>query len=252
MKANGLHGKVAVVTGASRGLGKAMAAALAAEGVRVALVSRSESDLDSVAGEIAAAGGDAAVFVTDVAREDHVNKTKAKILSHFGQINILVNNAGLAVRRPVTELTYDEWRSVMETNVTSAYLMCHAFVPSMKDQGYGRVLNIASTLASVSLPGRTAYSASKSALLGFTRALALELAADRITVNTISPGLFATELARPITENPELLSQFLANIPLNRAGDPAEVGQLAVYLCSEAAGYITGADILIDGGWTAK
>jgi len=252
VKPNGLKGKVAVVTGASRGLGKAMAVALAAEGVRVALVSRNENDLDAVAGEIAATGGDAAVFVTDVAREDQVGKTKTKILSRFGQINILVNNAGLAVRRPVTELTYDEWRAVMDTNVTSAYLMCHALVPSMKGQAYGRILNVASTMASVSLPNRTAYSASKSALLGFTRSLAQELAADRITVNTISPGLFDTELARPITENPELLSQFLANIPLNRPGKPEEVGQLAVYLCSEAAGYITGTDILIDGGWTAK
>src|SRR5581483_2538 len=138
------------------------AVALAAEGVRVALVSRNENDLDAVAGEIAATGGDAAVFVTDVAREDQVGKTKTKILSRFGQINILVNNAGLAVRRPVTELTYDEWRAVMDTNVTSAYLMCHALVPSMKGQAYGRILNVASTMASVSLPNRTAYSASKS------------------------------------------------------------------------------------------
>lgn len=252
MKANGLAGRVAVVTGASRGLGKAMAEALAAEGARVALVSRSEDDLDRVAGEIADSGGDAAVFVTDVAREDQVKKTKEKVLARFGTVHILINNAGLAVRRLVTELTVEEWRSVMETNVTSAYLMCHSFVPHMKGQGYGRILNVASVMASVSLPGRTAYSSSKSALLGFTRSLAQELAPERVTVNTISPGLFATELARPITENPELLAQFLSNIPLNRPGNPEELGALAVYLCSEAAGYITGADILIDGGWTAK
>ncbi len=252
MTANGLKGKVAVVTGSSRGLGKAMAVALAAEGVRVALVSRTEEELDRVAGEIAEAGGEAAVFVTDVARRDQVKSAASKILSRFGTVNILINNAGLAVRRPVTELTFEEWQAVMETNVTSAYLMCHALVPYMKGQGYGRILNVASTMASVSLPGRTAYSASKSALLGFTRSLAQELAPDQVTVNTISPGLFATELARPITENPELLSQFLANIPLNRPGNPEEVGQLAVYLCSPAAGYITGADILIDGGWTAR
>ncbi len=252
MTANGLKGKVAVVTGSSRGLGKAMAVALAAEGVRVALVSRTEEELDRVAGEIAEAGGEAAVFVTDVARRDQVKSAASKILSRFGTVNILINNAGLAVRRPVTELTFEEWQAVMETNVTSAYLMCHALVPYMKGQGYGRILNVASTMASVSLPGRTAYSASKSALLGFTRSLAQELAPDQVTVNTISPGLFATELARPITENPELLSQFLANITLNRPGNPEEVGQLAVYLCSPAAGYITGADILIDGGWTAR
>ena len=252
MKPNGLKGKVAVITGASRGLGKAMAVALAEEGARVALVSRSENDLDRVADEIAAAGGDAAVFVADVASDQQVRQTGARIIARFGTVNILINNAGLAVRKPVTELTADEWRAVMDTNVSSAFLLCHTLVPYMKGQGYGRILNIASTMASVSLPNRTAYSASKSALLGFTRSLAQELAADRITVNTISPGLFATELARPITENPEMLSQFLPNIPLNRLGNPEEVGQLAVYLCSEAAGYITGADILIDGGWTAR
>lgn len=252
MKATGLEGKVAVVTGASRGLGKAMAVALAAEGVRVALLSRTESDLDGTSGEIAAAGGDAAVYITDVVREDEVKKTQAKILAHFGGVNILINNAGLALRKPVTDLTFDEWRSVMETNVNSAYLMCHSFVPAMKGQGYGRILNIASIMASISRPGRTAYSASKSALLGFTRSLALELAPERITVNSISPGLFATELARPIMDNPELLADFLANIPLNRAGNPEEIGQLAVYLCSNAAAYITGTDIRIDGGWTAR
>lgn len=252
MKPNDLKGKVAVVTGASRGLGKAMAVALADEGARVALVSRSENDLERVAGEIACAGGEAAVFVTDVASDQQVRQTATRIIARFGTVNILINNAGLAVRKPVTELAPDEWRAVMETNVSSAFLMCHTLVPYMKGQGYGRILNIASTMATVSLPNRTAYSASKSALLGFTRSLAQELAADRITVNTISPGLFATELARPITENPEMLSQFLANIPLNRAGNPEEVGQLAVYLCSEFAGYITGADILIDGGWTAR
>lgn len=252
MKPNGLKEKVAVVTGASRGLGKAMAVALADEGARVALVSRSENDLECVAGEIAGAGGEAAVFVTDVASDQQVRQTATRIIARFGTVNILINNAGLAVRKPVTELAPDEWRAVMETNVSSAFLMCHTLVPYMKGQGYGRILNIASTMATVSLPNRTAYSASKSALLGFTRSLAQELAADRITVNTISPGLFATELARPITENPEMLSQFLANIPLNRPGNPEEVGQLAVYLCSEFAGYITGADILIDGGWTAR
>lgn len=252
MKANGLKGKVAVVTGASRGLGKAMAVALAEEGARVALVSRNENGLERVADEIAGAGGEAAVFVTDVASDQQVGQTAARIIARFGTVNILINNAGLAVRKPVTELAPDEWRAVMETNVSSAYLLCHTLVPYMKGQGYGRILNVASTMATVSLPNRTAYSASKSALLGFTRSLAQELAADRITVNTISPGLFATELARPITENPEMLSQFLANIPLNRPGNPEEVGQLAVYLCSEFAGYITGADILIDGGWTAR
>jgi NAD(P)-dependent dehydrogenase (short-subunit alcohol dehydrogenase family) len=252
VKSTGLRGRVAVVTGASRGLGKAMAVALAAEGARVALVSRSEDDLNRVASEITQAGGEAAAFVTDVTSEEQVRRAEAAILARFGKVNILINNAGLNIRRPVTELSLDEWHAVMDTNVTSAYLMSHYLVRHMKGQAYGRVVNVASTMAWISLPARTAYSGSKSALLGFTRSLALELAPDAITVNSISPGLFLTELARPITDDPELMSQFLANIPLNRPGNPEEIGALAVYLCSEAAGYITGTDILIDGGWTTR
>ena len=241
-----------MITGAGRGLGKAMAVALAGEGVRVALVARSQDELRRTAAEITRAGGDAAAFITDVTSEEQVRRAKDGVLARFGTVNILINNAGLNIRRPVTELSLEEWRAVMDTNVTSAYLMSHAFVPHMKGQGYGRVLNIASTMAWISLPGRTAYSGSKSALLGFTRSLALELAPEAITVNSISPGLFETELARPITENAELRAQFLANIPLNRPGNPEEIGALAVYLCSELAGYVTGTDILIDGGWTAR
>ena len=252
MSSNGLRGKVAVITGAGRGLGKAMAVALASQGARIALLSRSLDELARTAAEITAAGGEAAVFPTDVASQEQVRHTEAAVLARFGAVNILINNAGLNIRRHVTELSLDEWRAVMDTNVTSAYLMCHTFVPHMKGKGYGRVLNVASTMAWISLPGRTAYSGSKSALLGFTRSLALELAPEHITVNSISPGLFETELARPITENPELRAQFLAQIPLNRPGNPEELGALAVFLCSEPAAYITGTDILIDGGWTAR
>lgn len=249
---NGLKGRVAVVTGGGRGLGKAMAAALAAEGVRVALVARSEAELQQAAAEIQQAGGEAGAFPTDVVSEEQVRRTAEAVIGRFGAVNILINNAGRALRKPITELAAEEWRSVMETNVTSAFLMSHLLVPHMKGHGYGRILNISSVMGWVSLPDRTAYSASKSALLGFTRALALELAPEKITVNTISPGLFATELARPILDNPAVMDQFLTNIPLGRAGDPEEIGQLAVYLCSEAAGYVTGTDILIDGGWTAR
>jgi NAD(P)-dependent dehydrogenase (short-subunit alcohol dehydrogenase family) len=247
-----LKGRIALVTGASRGLGKAMAVALASEGAGVALVSRGEAELNQVAAEIQAAGGVAAVFPADVASEEQVLQIESGVRARLGRVSILINNAGLNVRKSVTDLTPEDWRRVIETNVSSAFLLCRSFVPHMKGQGYGRILNIASVMGSISLPNRTAYSASKAALLGFTRSLALELAEERITVNTISPGLFETELARPVLDNPEIKAQFLANIPLARTGKPEEIGALAVYLCSDDAGYITGSDILIDGGWTAR
>jgi NAD(P)-dependent dehydrogenase (short-subunit alcohol dehydrogenase family) len=156
------------------------------------------------------------------------------------------------VRKPVVDFTMEEWRRVMDTNVTAAFLLCRSFVPAMMGQGYGRILNLTSIMSHVALGGRTAYCASKTGLLGFTKALALELVAEQITANGISPGPFATEMNRPLMENPETNAQFISSIPLGRWGKVEEIGQLAVYLCSEEAGFITGTDILIDGGWTAR
>jgi NAD(P)-dependent dehydrogenase (short-subunit alcohol dehydrogenase family) len=247
-----LEGRTALVTGASKGLGKAMASALAAEGARVALVSRDSALLQTVAAEIAAGGGQAAVFPADVTSEEQVRQVEQAVVAQFGKVNILVNNAGVNVRKPITEFSLEEWRRVMDTSVTAAFLMCRSFVPHMTGVGYGRILNMTSIMSRVSLPGRTAYSASKAALLGMTRALALELASEGITCNGISPGPFATEMNRPLLENPEANAQFLTSIPLGRWGRVEEIGQLAVYLCSEDAGFITGTDILIDGGWCAR
>lgn len=249
---NFLKGKIALVTGASRGLGKTMAIALGREGARVALVARDVEKLNETAEAIRSEGGEAAIFQADLTIEEQVAALERQVSADLGRVQILINNAGVNLRKPVTEFTLEEWRWVMDSNLTSAFLMCRAFVPHMKGTGYGRILNLTSIMAHVSLPERTAYSSSKAGLLGFTRALALELAAEGITVVGISPGPHATEMNLPLLNDPEKNAAFLERIPVRRWGKVEDMGPLVVYLCSEATAFLTGTDIVIDGGWLAQ
>ncbi|MYG03928.1 MAG: SDR family oxidoreductase [Acidobacteriia bacterium] len=247
-----LENHVAVVTGASKGLGREMAEALAEAGAKVALVARHEELLSEVVRGIRARGGTAEYIMADVTDETAAAEVDQMVKEAFGVCDILINNAGINNRKPIEEMSLDEWHEILEVNLTGPFSMSRTFVPGMKGLRWGRIINMTSIMSHVSLPNRTGYSTTKSGLLGFTRALALELAPYNITVNGISPGPFATEMNRPLIEDPDKNSQFLASIPVGRWGKVEEIGQLAVYMCSEAAGFLTGTDVVIDGGWTAR
>jgi NAD(P)-dependent dehydrogenase (short-subunit alcohol dehydrogenase family) len=252
METNSLRERVALITGASRGLGKAIALALGRAGVRLALVSRDVDALTATNVEARGLGAEVEIFRTDVADEEQVRHLERDVLSRFGRVDILINNAGINVRKAVVDFTLEEWNRVLSTNLTSAFLMCRSFVPQMKGRGYGRIINMTSIMSHISLPERAAYSASKAGLLGFTRALALELAPEGVTVVAISPGPFATEMNTALMNDPEKSAQFLSRIPLGRWGNVHEIGALTLFLCSQDAAFITGTDIVIDGGWCAQ
>jgi NAD(P)-dependent dehydrogenase (short-subunit alcohol dehydrogenase family) len=247
-----LDGSVAVITGASKGLGKQMAEALAEAGATVVLVGRNDKLLKGVRAGIAGRGGKAHTFAADVTEEAQVAALAEHVRSEAGVPDILINNAGINLRKSLHEFTLEEWRQVMRTNLDGPFLCARAFVPGMKEKRFGRIINMTSIMSHVSLPGRAAYSASKFGLLGMTKALALELAPYNITVNGISPGPFATEMNTILIQDPVRNAEFISKIPLGRWGKVEEVGALAVFLCLDAAGFITGTDIVIDGGWTAQ
>lgn len=248
-----LDGRVALVTGGNRGLGKQMATALAEAGAQVALTSRKADDAQSVAGTIQNASGQTCrgyrCEITDPAQVENLAQ---QVLSDFGQVDILINNAGVNIRRPIENLSLDEFKLVQDTNVTGPWVLCRALAPHFKQRKYGRVINIGSTLSIISIADRTPYATSKGAILQMTRTLALEWAPYGITVNCVMPGPFGTEMNQTLLENPEAYQSFIAKIPLGRWGDIEEIGGIAVFLASDASSFITGAAITIDGGWTVQ
>ena len=248
-----LTGRSAIITGGSKGLGEAMAAGLASAGADVLLVSRNEAEVKATAARIASEYGHRALGVlADVTQPEQCEAMAARALNEYGKIDILINNAGVNIRGPIDELTYEQFREVQRVNVDGLWLATRAMVPAMKKARYGRIINMASTLGVVGLENRTPYTASKGAVVQMTRALGLELAPLGICVNAICPGPFLTPMNVPIAEAEQTKKFILGAVALGRWGRMEEIQGAAIFLASDAASYMVGSLLTVDGGWTAR
>lgn len=246
-----LSGKVAVVTGGGRGLGKAFALALGAEGARVVVASRNVADLDAVVGEARARGYEAWARPTDVTEESSVDGLLAESVDHFGQVDVMVNNSGIIVTRPLVELTIDEWDSIVNTNLRGVFLGCRAAGRHFIERGCGgKVINIASNYALKGYPWHAAYSASKAGVVGLTRSLAVEWARYDIQVNAVAPGYTVTDMSAAAIADHEFNDRILRTIPARRMGRPEEMAPWVVALAGPSSDFMTGETITIDGGQT--
>jgi NAD(P)-dependent dehydrogenase (short-subunit alcohol dehydrogenase family) len=249
-----LTGRVAVVTGGSRGLGLTMATGLASAGADVVLVSRNEGEVTAAAAGLASSTGRKAIGVkADVTNPADAERIAARALEAFGRIDVLINNAGVNVRGPIDGLTLEQFRQVQQVNVEGVWLACKAVVPHMKQRRHGRVINVSSALGVVGLADRTPYCTSKGAVVQLTRALSVELAPFNVTVNAILPGPFLTEMNMELVRrnDPQFHEQIIGATAFKRLGELHEIQGAALFLASDASSYVTGAMLPVDGGWTA-
>ena len=241
-----LQGRTALVTGASQGIGRAVAMELARQGATVALAARNEAKLAEAVAEIEAAGGQAAAFSLDVASEDSIKSGAKAILERFGKVEILVNNAGITRDTLALRMKRDDWDSVLATNLTGAFLLTQAVLSPMLRNRWGRIINITSVVGRTGQAGQVNYAASKAGLIGMTRSLAREVASRNITVNAVAPGYIETAMTSVLDE--KVRETMLAQIPLGRAGTDKEIAQSVAFLASDAAAYITGHVLDVNGG----
>jgi NAD(P)-dependent dehydrogenase (short-subunit alcohol dehydrogenase family) len=248
-----LSGRVAIVTGGSKGLGEAMAAGLASAGADILLTSRREEEAAAAASRIADEFGHRAIGIqADVTSEGDSERLVSRALDELGRIDILVNNAGVNIRGAIDELDYEQFQEVGRTNVDGVWLTSRAVIPVMKKAKYGRIINMASTLGVVGLSNRTPYASSKGAVVQMTRALGLELAPFGITCNAICPGPFLTPMNVPIANDEQTKKFIVGAVALERWGEMQEIQGAAILLASDASSYMTGSLLTVDGGWTAR
>ena len=243
-----LEGRKAVVTGAGSGIGRAIAVGLAEAGADVVAAGRTRDALDAVVGEITSLGRKGLAATVDVSDEASVTDFRDNVEEAFGPVQILVNSAGITVRKPVLELSLAEWDEVIRTNLTGCFLTARAFGPTLIRQGWGRVINLSSIRLSVTSAGLAAYAASKGAIVPLTKTLALEWVEYGVTANAIAPGYVDTPLVEYVKDLPQVYADTLRPIPMGRWGEPREIARVAVFLASEASSYITGQVVVVDGG----
>jgi 3-oxoacyl-[acyl-carrier protein] reductase len=241
-----LQGKTAFVSGASQGIGRACALALAKMGVRIALAARNEAKLEAVAAEIEAAGGEAKPFLMDVSDEASLQAAAKAAIAHFGTVEILVNNAGITRDTLLLRMKRADWDAVMTTNLTGAFLLTQALLNPMLRARWGRIINVSSVVGRTGQAGQANYAASKAGLIGFTRSMAREVASRSVTVNAVAPGYIETAMTSVLEDKQR--EAFLSHIPLGRAGTDEEVAHAVAFLASPQAGYITGHVLDINGG----
>jgi 2-deoxy-D-gluconate 3-dehydrogenase len=247
-----LAGKVALVTGGNRGLGRAMATALAGAGADVALAARDRDSLEAAAQEIRAGGRRALAVPTDVTSAAEVDALLARTVEELGGLDVLVNNSGVLHPQPLIETSDEDWDRVLDTNLRGTFLCSRAAGRLFAERGAGKVINVASNFAYMGVPGFVSYCASKAAVVAFTRALAVEWAPLNVQVNAIAPGYFESDMNAELRADEELLRRTLRQIPARRMGRPQELGPLVVYLASSASDFMTGETLLLDGGQAAR
>jgi NAD(P)-dependent dehydrogenase (short-subunit alcohol dehydrogenase family) len=248
-----LDGRRALVTGGSKGLGFVFAQALAEAGADVVINSRNAAECQQAAEQLAQATGRRVIGLAgDVAVAAEVERLRNEAETQLGTIDILINNAGINRRGAIADLTAEDFEAVMTTNVTALFHTSKAFGVAMAERGWGRIINLGSIMSVISLPQRTPYATSKAAVIGMTKTLALEWAARGVTVNAICPGPFATEMNKQLLNDPVKYQDFVARIPMGRWGELPEIVGALVFLASDAAGFVTGSSLFVDGGWTAQ